>query len=161
MDESHRLSSLYGLVNVPSAVWIDESGHVRRIDEGAYATTHNQNGLQFGRADYAPMVANWVAEGEASPHLQPAGALAVPEPTDAQARAEPTFDLGVYFHRQGDTARANRYWEAAQVLNPNSWNYARQDWSFTPEEAGQNWQEKYQALDGKPYYRPIEGLDDE
>ncbi|MCZ6618701.1 MAG: redoxin domain-containing (seleno)protein, partial [Gammaproteobacteria bacterium] len=46
----------------------------------------------------------------------------------------------------------------AQRLNPDSWNYHRQDWSFTPEEAGANWQKKAQALT-KPYYEPIEGLD--
>ena len=160
VDESHQLSSLYNLVNVPSAVWIDEAGYVRRIDEGAYATTHEMNGFEFGRDDYAPMVVSWVKEGERSADLAPAGELAVPPPSDEQALAEPTFKLGVYFHQQGDEAKANRYWEAAQALNPDSWNYARQDWSFTPEEAGANWTRKVQALDGKPYYRPIEGLDD-
>jgi hypothetical protein len=160
VDETHLVSSLYGLVNVPSAVWIDESGHVRRIDEGAYATTHDLGGFEFGRDDYAPMVVSWVKEGEGSPHLKPAGSLAMAEPSDEQALAEPTFRLGVYFHQRGDEARANRYWEAAQALNPDSWNYARQDWSFTPEEAGANWTRKVQSLEGKPYYKPIEGLDE-
>lgn len=161
VDETHRLSSLYELVNVPSAVWIDEAGYVRRIDEGAYATVHESDGFEFGRADYAPMVMNWVAEGEASSHLRPAGELDLPERDADQALAEPTFRLGVYFHQRGDAARANRYWEAAQALNPESWNYARQDWSFTPEQAGENWQKKYQTLEGRPYYRPIEGLDEQ
>ena len=40
VDENHTISSLYNLVNVPSAVWIDETGQVIRIDEGAYAETH-------------------------------------------------------------------------------------------------------------------------
>ena len=160
VDETHLVSSLYGLVNVPSAVWIDESGHVRRIDEGAYASVHNLSGFEFGRDDYAPMVSNWVKEGEQSPHLKPAGSVAVPEPTGEQAQAEPTFRLGVYFHRRGNAAKADHYWEAAQTLNPESWNYARQDWSFTPEEAGANWTRKVQTLEGRPYYRPIEGLDE-
>lgn len=47
----------------------------------------------------------------------------------------------------------------AQALNPDSWNYHRQDWSFTPAEAGINWQRKVQTLGDKPYYRPIDGLD--
>ena len=59
----------------------------------------------------------------------------------------------------GDEAKANHYWEIAQALNPDSWNYARQDWSFTPEQAGENWAEKFQTLEGRPYYKPIEGLD--
>ncbi|MBH80377.1 MAG: hypothetical protein CMQ49_07715 [Gammaproteobacteria bacterium] len=50
-------------------------------------------------------------------------------------------------------------WQSAQPLNPDSWNYARQDWSFTLQEAGANWQRKFEALEGRPYYKPITGLD--
>lgn len=159
MDEKHTLSSLYSLVNVPSAVWIDESGQVRRIDEGAYATIHKMGDFQFGREDYAPMVADWVRQGESSEWLKPVGSVAVKPPTDEEALAEVNFKLGVYFHQQGDDVRADRYWTQAQSLNPDSWNYARQDWSFTPETAGENWTKKVQTLEGRPYYRPIEGLD--
>ena len=160
VDESHAVSSLFGLVNVPSAVWIDETGRIRRIDEGAYATVHTMGDFEFGRADYAPMVVDWVTRGEQSEHVQatpPLEGLKVAN-TDA-ALADPTFKLGVYFHQHGDAGKANRYWEAAQALDPRSWNYARQDWSFTPEQAGANWQEKYESGQGAPYYRPIEGLD--
>jgi len=159
VDETHRLSSLFGLVNVPSAVWIDEAGYVRRIDEGSYATKHKMGDFEFGRDDYAPMVVDWVRRGDGSAHVEPAGTLALAVPTDEQALAEPTFKLGVYFHRQGNDAKANHYWESAQALNPASWNYARQDWSFTPEIADENWAKKFQTLEGKPYYKPIEGLD--
>ena len=62
----------------------------------------------------------------------------------------------MYFHQQGDEERANRYWEAAQKLNPDSWNYHRQDWSFTPEVANQNWYRKVQKLGDKPYYEPLD-----
>ena len=160
VDEAHAISSLYNLVNVPSAVWIDEAGYVRRIDEGTYAEVHKLGEFEFGRVDYAPMVANWVAEGEKSPHVKPVGELTLASPSDDHARAEPTFKLGVYFHQMGDEAKANHYWEIAQALNPDSWNYARQDWSITtPEQAGENWAKKFQTLEGRPYYKPIEGLD--
>jgi hypothetical protein len=159
VDEQHRLSSLYNLVNVPSAVWIDQAGSVRRIDEGAYATSHDLDGFAFGRDDYAPLVVDWVRRGEDSPHVSAPGTLSIPARTDAQARAEATFKLAPHFHASGDAGRAVRYWEAAQALNPASWNYARQHWSFSPETAGERWLEKYQTLNGKPYYRPIEGLD--
>jgi len=160
IDATHEISSRYNLVNVPSAVWIDETGHVRRIDEGAYATTHDLGGFEFGRADYAPMVEDWVAKGESSVHLKSVGELAIAPRTSNEALAEPTFKLGVYFQQQGNEAKANEYWEAAQALNPKSWNYARQDWSFTPEVANDNWNRKVQSLEGNPYYKPIEGLDE-
>lgn len=156
-DVQHTISSLYGLVNVPSAVWINEQGEILRIDEGAYATKHAMGDFEFGREDYAPMVVDWVHNGADSSYVGEPKRLAAP--TSDQALAEPTFKLGIYFHQQGDEARASQYWERAQRLNPDSWNYARQDWSFTPEEASENWTRKYQTLEGKPYYKPIEGLD--
>jgi hypothetical protein len=159
VDPTHALSSLYNLGNVPSAVWIDESGHVRRVDEGAYAEVHEGDDFKFGRADYAPIVADWVAKGEASEYLRPVGELKLPAKSADQARGEVFFKLGVYFQQMGNDAKANQYWERAEALDPDSWNYHRQDWAFTPEEAGANWLKKYQTLNGKPYYRPIEGLD--
>lgn len=158
VDENHEISSLFNLVNVPSAVWIDENGRVIRIDEGAYATKHKMGDFEFGREDYAPMVRDWVANGADSEYAK---GNAVPDlaRSDDAALAEPNFKLGVYFFKRGEVKKADEYWTVAQRLNPDSWNYHRQDWSFTPDEAGANWLEKVQSLGDKPYYRPIEGLD--
>ena len=76
--------------------------------------------------------------------------------TDDEELAEPTFKLGVYFHLTGDESRANKYWEESQKLAPDSWNFHRQDWSFTPREATSNWFRKFQALGDKPYYAPLD-----
>ena len=154
----HRVSALYNLVNVPSAVWIDEQGRVRRIDEGTYATVHKMGEFEFGREDYAPMVADWVARGEASEYLKPVGSLVIAQKTADEGRAEAAFVLASHFKTLGDEARAERYWAMAQKLNEDSWNYHRQDWAYTPEEAGANWQKKVETLD-KPYYKPIEEID--
>ncbi len=154
----HRVSALYNLVNVPSAVWIDEQGRVRRIDEGTYATTHKMGEFEFGRKDYAPMVADWVERGEQSAHLRPAGSLKIAAKTADEGKAEAAFVLAGHFKHTGDAERAEQYWALAQQLNKDSWNYHRQDWAYTPEEAGANWQRKAEALE-KPYYKPIEGLD--
>jgi hypothetical protein len=160
VDETHTVSALYGLVNVPSAVWIDESGTIRRIDEGTYSKLYKTDDFEFGRDDYAPMLADWVANGDASAAVQtPVQLGSWAAKSDEQALADPNFKLGVYFHRRGDEDKANHYWETAQALDPSSWNYARQDWSFTPEQAGKNFQDKYQTLGDKPYYKPIEGLE--
>lgn len=158
VDENHSISSLFKLVNVPSAVWIDERGKIIRIDEGTYATTHKMGDFEFGRDDYAPMVKDWVKKGAASEYAQD---NAVPKlaKSSNDAMAEANFKLGVYFYRLGDTKKAEQYWVAAQQLNPDSWNYHRQDWSFTPTEANANWAKKFQALGEKPYYRPIADLD--
>jgi hypothetical protein len=71
--------------------------------------------------------------------------------------ADANFKLAVWFHLQGDSVRANKYWDEAQRLNPDSWNYHRQDWSFLEQgETMKNWLAKFRALGDKPYYRPLD-----
>ena len=40
IDPEHRVAALYGMVNVPQCVWIDEAGTVVRPPEAAGATDH-------------------------------------------------------------------------------------------------------------------------
>ncbi|MDX1384385.1 MAG: hypothetical protein R3190_12110 [Thermoanaerobaculia bacterium] len=159
IDTRHTLPTLYNMVNVPTAVWVDEDGRIVRHDEDAYSAIHQAGTFTFGRDDYRPAVYDWVRNGAASRYVQsPEEVLArIPSRTPDEARADPTFKLAVHFYLEGDLERANRYWDEAQTLNPSSWNYHRQDWSFLdPAETGRNWLEKVQALDGKPYYKPLD-----
>src|SRR5262245_2759451 len=57
--------------------------------------------------------------------------------------AEAAFKLAMWFQQQGERDRATRYFARAEQLNPNDWNYHRQDWSFEPN-AGRKWLEKFQ-----------------
>ena len=81
-----------------------------------------------------------------------AGQIRLRESVEAEADGEAYFQLANHFHRQGNQELADRYWAEAQKRRPDSWNYHRQDWSFTPEEAGANWMAKYQALGDEEYY---------
>jgi hypothetical protein len=65
--------------------------------------------------------------------------------------ADASFALAVWFYQSNNMPSAKKYFEHAQALNPDDWNYHRQDWSFTPGEAGVKWMEKFQKLD-EPYY---------
>ncbi len=65
--------------------------------------------------------------------------------------ADASFKLGVWFHENKNDELARKYFEQAQKLNPDDWNYHRQDWSFTPEEAGKKWLEKFQSTKGEYY----------
>lgn len=158
VDVNHRVSSLYDMVNVPTGVWIDEEGRIVRWNEGTYAARHKLDGLPFGTDRYTPAVRDWVENGANSEFARTSEVMAqrFTAPTDEESLAEPTFRMGIYFHQAGDADRANRYWEEAQRLNPDSWNYHRQDWSFTPEEASKNWMKKFQQGSGKPYYEPLD-----
>ena len=72
-------------------------------------------------------------------------------PTEMEAEA--TFKLAVWFHQAGNTALAATYFERAQALNPDDWNYHRQEWSFTPADADKKWLEKFKGFDRDYYAR--------
>ena len=158
IDVDHTISSLYNFVNVPSGVWIDEEGRIVRWNEGTYAAQHKLGTIEFGSDLYVPALKDWLEKGAESEYVwtpEEVAAHIIPRTDDAE-KAEPTFKLGVYFQQQGDEERANKYWEESQRLNPGSWNFHRQDWSFTPSEAGANWLKKVQTLGDKPYYQPMD-----
>ena len=77
IDVDHRVASLYGMVNVPQCVWIDESGRIVRPPETAGSTDHfrgmdpvtrtlsaqDQAARLATRAAYLDAVADWVRTG--------------------------------------------------------------------------------------------------
>ncbi len=69
--------------------------------------------------------------------------------------AEASFKLAVWFQQNGKNELAAMYFENAQRLNLNDWNYYRQAWSFTPQEAGRKWLEKFQKQ-AEPYYPKLD-----
>ena len=114
--------------------------------------------IEFGSDLYVPALKDWLVKGAESEYVwtpEEVAAHIIPRTDDAE-KAEPTFKLGVYFQQQGDEERANKYWEESQRLNPDSWNFHRQDWSFTPKQATGNWLKKVQTLGDKPYYQPMD-----
>ena len=159
IDVDHTISSLYNLVNVPAAVWIDETGKIVRINEGAYAESHKLGSIEFGTDDYAPAVRDWVKNGADSKYVWDVERVSskIRQRTPDEAMGEPAFKLANYFFKQDDLERANLYWDKAQELHPDSWNFHRQDWSFLkPEETNRNWTRKVGTLGDKPYYAPLE-----
>ena len=158
IDDKHTISSLYNLVNVPSAVWIDEEGRIVRINEGTYAKGHKLGSFEFGSDDYVPALRDWVENGKESRYVWPAEKVSskIRRRSSDEALSEPTFKLATYYYQHDDMERANARWDEAQKLNPDSWNFHRQDWSFLPPaETNRNFMSKRAALT-KPYYAPLE-----
>src|SRR5262249_2288568 len=77
IDPEHRVASLYGMANVPRAVWIDELGRIVRPAETAGSTDHfrrmdpktltmspaDQAARDAGKAFYVNAVKEWVTTG--------------------------------------------------------------------------------------------------
>ena len=135
VDSTHRISSLFGWVNVPSAAWIDEEGRIVRSNEGVYpAEATIKFGLgkvRIGSEAFASATRDWIERGADSEFVWSSEELAARrKPVDDDTLlAEPTFKLALHFEAEGDSERALRHFEAAQRLAPDNWNYNRQGWT--------------------------------
>lgn len=160
-DVKHSVSTVYQFINVPMGIWVDERGRVVRPAEPAWTADQT---LKIGGksivtegAVYTTALRDWVANGDKSQYVLSDAEFAkrVKPRSPNEMEADASFKLGVYFHDQGANELAEKYWKRAQLLNPDDWNYHRQDWSFTPTEAGKNWMDKFQKLD-TPYYPKLD-----
>lgn len=164
VDENHIVSSAFNFVNVPSAAWIDEDGRIVRIDEGAYAKSHQigegEQAFTFGTDIYSPAVKDWVRKGAASKHVQSASTVAgsIRAHSSDQLKADAAFRLANLFRAHGHKEKAEQYWNMAQALNPESINFFRQNLTLTEEgSAGATFRARRDEYvrEGKDYYRPL------
>ncbi len=160
VDASHAVSSAFHFVNVPTGVWIDERGRVVRPAEPAWSTSRTDvfggKPLVIEGDLYAAALRDWVALGDRSQYVLSDEEFVrrVTPRSQAEMEAEAAFKLAVWFQQAGDSERAATHFARAQALNPNDWNYYRQEWSFGPN-AGRKWLEKFQKLD-TPYYPTLQ-----
>jgi hypothetical protein len=173
IDERHVTAELYGVVNVSSAVWIDESGRIVRPAEtagtsDAFRTQLDRITKQMSpegmaerervREAYLHALRDWAAAGPASPYALPEDEARrrLPLPAAEHALAAANFRLGQYLHARGHAQTAAPYLAAARRLHPESWSYRRQTWELEePGKAGgpEFWA-AVDALGDKYYYPP-------
>ena len=106
--------------------------------------------------EYIAALRDWVAKGSKSEFAMTDEEYhrRVKERSPEEKEAEVSFKLAVSLHQRGQTELAQKWWQRAQQLNPESWNYHRQDWSFT-SVAGKRWREKFEKTPGD-YYPQLE-----
>lgn len=161
LDEQHAVSSAYQFLNVPMGLWVDETGRVVRPAEPAWTTnTTLKIGARSITTEGEPYIAalrDWVRQGGRSSYVLSDEEFArrVKPRSEAEMEADASFKMAVWFHKNAKPELAAKYWRRAQELNPKDWNYHRQEWSFTPQEAGKKWLDKFQRLD-TPYYPKLE-----
>jgi hypothetical protein len=160
VDEQHTVSTLYGMVNVPTAVWIDERGRIVRPNEAAYVDNRftGMHGLEA--KPYLDALRDWLEKGEKSTYALSAEKIrqkmtpANPE----HLLADANFKLAQYLVAAGFDRDAIPYFKEAQRLRPESWNYKRQAWLLADpdKDYSTNFMKEVQKLNGKPYYAPRE-----
>src|SRR5260370_15351980 len=95
--------------------------------------------LQAKRKAYQEALRDWVEKGPASRFAFDTAEVLkrMHTPDDAQVRAAANFRLGEYLFEKGHAEAAQKYFEEAKRLRPESWNYKRQAWALEdPMKAG-------------------------
>ena len=123
IDTEHVVAHRYGMINVPTVVWIDEEGKIVRPNTAEYGSDLflEFHGRQSG--PFLDAVRAWVETGaihrdESVPsHMPPATA------DEELARAE--WMLAWFLHQQGREEAAEQHFERAGTLSPNDWTIRR------------------------------------
>ncbi len=160
IDEKHIVASRYGMVNVPTAVWIDEKGRIVRPNETAFIDNRFTFMHGIDAAPYLNGLRDWLEQGEKSIYALTGEQLRrrMEPPNADHLLADANFKLAQYLVKIGHERDAISYFKAAQKLQPESWNYKRQAWLLADPDRdyGTNFAKEVKALNGKPYYPPLD-----
>jgi tetratricopeptide (TPR) repeat protein len=158
VDDKQIVTQKYNMVNVPTAVWIDERGRIVRPNEVAFVDDRYKGLTGLDAAPYLDAIRDWAANGAKSVYaLDEVELRARLKPhNDDRARADAEFALAEYLYKQGQSVDAIPHFKEAQRLAPDNWNYKRQAWALSNAERdyGTSFGKEVQKLNGKPYYEP-------
>ena len=182
LDVEHRIGDLFGVINVPNSVWIDEAGNIVRPvepafpndkprDPGRWQLTDDMpqvmrdmlteaNKIKTDSVGYVTRLRDWAANGAASVHaLSPDRVLAASgQRTKDQADAAAHFELAQHLWRTGDESAAKPHFREARRLFPENWTYKRQAWTFADPMQGRSadlegsWLDDIREVGAENYY---------
>lgn len=184
IDQAHVVDELFGITNVPSGVWIDETGTIVRPPETAYPRRPNYQDQEIPldasakeaaaiaevkklRTDaerYTFALRDWVASGARSRFaLSPEEVLrrSRPRPVE-EATAAAHFELGQHLHRTDRPRHAVPHFQEAYRLQPDNWTYKRQAWVLLgPDQSplevyGSDWLTDVRKIGAENYYPALE-----
>lgn len=182
IDTEHRCDELFGIVNVPSGVWIDERGTIVRPPETAYpkrpafldrvvppdATPRQREQIEANRAlrvdaeGYVAALRDWAARGAESRFALDSAEVvrrSRPRPMN-ESEAAAHFALGRYLHDAGPRDRAVAHFREAQRLQPDNWTYRRQAWALAGDDRdrlyGTDWLSEVKKIGAENYYPALE-----
>ncbi len=184
LDAAHLVDELFGIVNVPSGVWIDEEGIIVRPAEPAFPARPSYLGtggtttlpprlaemlaeaskIRIEPERYVAALRDWIERGSASRY-----ALAATEVVKRsgergveEAEAAAHFELAQHLHRSGRPENAVPHFREAHRLQPGNWTYKRQAWSLADplqgptEQYDSDWLTDVRKIGAENYYPPLE-----
>jgi hypothetical protein len=181
IDAAHLVDALFGIVNVPSGIWIDEEGMVVRPPEPAHprrpafldravpadASPVERERIELVKAlhveaeRYMAALRDWVQKGGDSRYALSADEVirrSRPRPID-EATAAAHFALGQALYARGAQAAAIEHFRDAHRLQPTNWTYRRDAWSLSGADReavyGTNWVDEVKRQGVENYYPPL------
>jgi hypothetical protein len=160
IDTQHTVASRYNMVNVPTAIWINETGRLVRPNETAFVDNRFTAFSAIDASPYLNGIRDWLVRGDQSRYVMSPDQLRrrLPPLESAHRLADTYFKVAQYLVRHGAARDAIPYFKEAQRLRPESWNYKRQAWKLADPEKdyGTTFRAEVEALKGKPYYPPVQ-----
>jgi hypothetical protein len=154
IDRDHLVAERYGIVNIPTTVWVDEQRRVVRPPAIAPADDKYRDFTHIDSSIHQSALRAWVCDDVAPlTDTELEARRPVTDPDLAQARAERR--LAVHLLRVGNEAAAARHLDAALTLAPNDWTIHRGSMPLRGEDPfGQAFFDFYQSWEaaGRPGY---------
>jgi hypothetical protein len=157
IDTGHLVADLFNIVNVPTAVWIDEHGRIVRPNDVAFGTDTFKHITGIASAKSLAAVRAWVrGETTALTEEETRAVQTLPTADDQQARAE--FGLGEWLFRRGRVEAAARHFVRAGELAPHDFTIRR---GTMPMRGLDPMGPEFRTMlaewtaAGRPYYRPL------
>jgi hypothetical protein len=186
VDPGHVTVGLFGMTNVPFAIWIDEDGSIVRPAEIAFAPRQalgegqDQSALIAQLPErqrkiieqmttsmrdperYPTAVRDWAERGAESPYALAAAEVierSRPRPVEFGLAAA-HFELAQHLHRAGFPRDAVPHFQEAHRLDPTNWSYHREALSLVDPDWGQVYERdmlsEVEAVGAETFYPPLD-----
>jgi hypothetical protein len=185
IDAAHVLDELLGVVNVPTGIWVDETGTIVRPPEPAFPgkaviaelplpkeappriveMMQEASKMRIDPERYAAALRDWADKGRASEFaLGPDEVVARSRPRPPESsRAAACFELGQHLHRAGHVEDAVAWFREAHRLQPDNWTYKRQAWELVDpilqgpsEQYDGDWLGDVREIGAENYYPDVD-----
>jgi hypothetical protein len=155
VDTEHVVADLYGMINVPTAVWIDENGIIARPPDVMFADDTFKEFHGISSEPYLAALRSWVLNGTAPMSREEVEQYqTAPDADQQRARAE--FAVAWHLHKRGETEAAELHFLRAGELAPHDWTIRRASMPIRGlDPMGAPFVELFQewVAAGSPYYK--------
>lgn len=153
IDTQHLVADIYSMINVPTVVWIDETGKIVRPNDAAFVTDKYQYLTARETGAYLHELRAWVQGRSSALSAAEVRALqALPTPEMQLAKAE--FGLGKWLYEHARHEEAARHFELAGDLAPHDFTIRRGSLPMRDlDPMGPVFRQM--VKDWKTYYKPL------